>query len=69
MIPSGMLCSPDHRVHGGQRTLRLTDGPARLTVVNAVQLAMALVANVVLLLNLARKVRFTIAQPVTIVTW
>lgn len=41
----------------------------RLTVVNAIQLAMAIVANVLLLLNLARKVRFTIAQPVTIVTW
>lgn len=30
---------------------------------------MALIANVVLLFNMARKIRFTIAQPVTIVTW
>lgn len=41
----------------------------RLTVVNAIQLAMAVVANVVLLLNMTKKVKFTIAQPVTIVTW
>ncbi|KAJ4423151.1 hypothetical protein N0V82_002145 [Gnomoniopsis sp. IMI 355080] len=45
------------------------DDPIWLTVVNAIQLAMALVANVLFLLNLARKVRFTIAQPATIVTW
>lgn len=30
---------------------------------------MAVVANVVLLLNMTKKVRFTIAQPVTIITW
>lgn len=42
---------------------------ARLTVVNAIQLAMALVANLILLMNMAKKMRFTIAQPITIVTW
>lgn len=36
---------------------------------NAIQLVMALVANIILLLNMAKKIRFTIAQPVTIVTW
>lgn len=30
---------------------------------------MALVANLILLLNMAKKIKFTIAQPVTIVTW
>lgn len=30
---------------------------------------MALVANLILLLNMAKKMRFTIAQPITIVTW
>lgn len=30
---------------------------------------MAIVANVILLLNMARKIRWTIAQPITIVTW
>ena len=41
----------------------------RLTAVNAIQLAMALVANVFLLLNMARRIRFDIAQPVTMVGW
>lgn len=30
---------------------------------------MAVIANLVLLLNMARKIRFSIAQPITIVTW
>ncbi len=46
----------------------LTSVP-RLTAVNAVQLAMALVSNVFLLLNMARRVKFSIAQPITIVGW
>lgn len=41
----------------------------RLIAVNAVQLAMALVSNIFLLLNMARRVRFTIAQPITIAGW
>lgn len=41
----------------------------RLTAVNAVQLAVALVSNVFLLLNMARRVKFTIAQPITIIGW
>ncbi|EGX95714.1 potassium channel, putative [Cordyceps militaris CM01] len=43
--------------------------PPWLTAVNAVQLAMAVVSNVFLLLNMARRVKFTIAQPITIVGW
>lgn len=45
------------------------DDPIWLTVINAIQLAMALVANLILLLNMAKKIKFTIAQPITIVTW
>ncbi|KAF7560306.1 hypothetical protein G7046_g3851 [Stylonectria norvegica] len=40
-----------------------------LTVVNAAQLAIAIVSNVFLLLNMAKRVRFSIAQPITIVGW
>ncbi|CAM1505712.1 Fc.00g113490.m01.CDS01 [Cosmosporella sp. VM-42] len=40
-----------------------------LTIVNAVQLGMALISNVFLLLNMARRVRFSVAQPVTIIGW
>ncbi|KAK5987725.1 Outward-rectifier potassium channel TOK1-like protein [Cladobotryum mycophilum] len=43
--------------------------PPWLTIVNAIQLAMAIVSNVFLLLNMTRRVRFTIAQPITIVGW
>ncbi|CAK7200025.1 hypothetical protein SEUCBS139899_002713 [Sporothrix eucalyptigena] len=42
---------------------------AMLTCVNAVQLAIALVANMFLLLNMARRVRFAVAQPITMVGW
>jgi potassium channel subfamily K, other eukaryote len=45
------------------------DDPTWLIVVNAIQLAVALIANIFLLLNMARRVRFAIAQPVTIVGW
>lgn len=41
----------------------------RLTAINAIQLAVALVSNAFLLLNMARRVRFSIAQPITIVGW
>jgi potassium channel subfamily K len=43
--------------------------PVWLTVVNAIQLVVAVVSNVFLLLNMARRVRFAIAQPITIVGW
>ncbi|KAH6603543.1 hypothetical protein Trco_008318 [Trichoderma cornu-damae] len=41
----------------------------RLTACNAVQLGIALISNLFLLFNMARRVRFSIAQPVTIVGW
>ncbi|KAI1387467.1 voltage-gated potassium channel [Hypoxylon trugodes] len=43
--------------------------PPWLTIVNAVQLVIALVANAFLLLNMTKRVRFSIAQPVTIIGW
>ncbi|ORY62546.1 uncharacterized protein BCR38DRAFT_467141 [Pseudomassariella vexata] len=46
----------------------ITD-PIWLTVLNAVQLVIALIANVFLLLNMAKRVRFSIAQPITIAGW
>ncbi len=41
----------------------------RLIGINAVQLAIALVSNLFLLLNMAQSVRFSVAQPITIVGW
>ncbi|KAI1106583.1 voltage-gated potassium channel, partial [Jackrogersella minutella] len=43
--------------------------PVWLLAVNGVQLVIALVANVFLLLNMTKRVRFSIAQPVTIAGW
>ncbi|CAH0048373.1 unnamed protein product [Clonostachys solani] len=43
--------------------------PPWLLAINAIQLALALVANVFLLLNMARRVRFGIAQPITMLGW
>lgn len=41
----------------------------RLTAINAAQLLIAFVSNLFLFLNMANRVRFTIAQPITIVGW
>ncbi|KAJ4306029.1 hypothetical protein N0V88_000824 [Collariella sp. IMI 366227] len=43
--------------------------PHWLTAINAIQLALALFANMALLLNMTRRLSFSIAQPVTIVGW
>ncbi|KAK3333841.1 hypothetical protein B0T19DRAFT_138786 [Cercophora scortea] len=43
--------------------------PEWLTAINAVQLFIAIGANLALLLNMTRRLRFSIAQPVTIVGW
>ncbi|KAM0562914.1 hypothetical protein ACHAPJ_001754 [Fusarium lateritium] len=45
------------------------DDPVWLTTINAIQLAMAIISNVFLLLNMTRRVRFAIAQPITIIGW
>ncbi|EFQ34427.1 ion channel protein [Colletotrichum graminicola] len=43
--------------------------PKWLIIVNAIQLIIALISNVFLLLNMARRVRFSLAQPITIAGW
>ncbi|RYP13540.1 hypothetical protein DL767_010678 [Monosporascus sp. MG133] len=43
--------------------------PVWLLAVNAVQLVIAVIANVFLLLNMTKRVRFSVAQPITIVGW
>lgn len=43
--------------------------PSRLIGINAVSLVLALIANFALLLNMARRLSFSIAQPVTIIGW
>ncbi|CAK7272448.1 hypothetical protein SEPCBS119000_005130 [Sporothrix epigloea] len=43
--------------------------PVWLTCINAIQLVIALVSNMFLLLNMARRVRFSVAQPITMVGW
>ncbi|UZP46290.1 hypothetical protein NXS19_014102 [Fusarium pseudograminearum] len=59
-----------HRPHGQEvKTAPFVADPIWLTVINAIQLAMAVVSNVFLLLNMTRRVRFTIAQPITIIGW
>lgn len=45
------------------------EDPSWLLAVNGVQLVIALVANVFLLLNMTKRVRFSVAQPITIVGW
>lgn len=42
---------------------------SRLIIINAVQLAIALISNLSLLMNMARRIRFSIAQPITIIGW
>lgn len=46
-----------------------TNLTARLIAINAAQLGIALISNLSLLLNMARRVRFEIAQPITIIGW
>ncbi|KAK4454008.1 outward-rectifier potassium channel TOK1 [Podospora aff. communis PSN243] len=43
--------------------------PAWLTIINGIQLLVAIIANLALLLNMTRRLRFAIAQPITIVGW
>ncbi|KAI1275584.1 hypothetical protein F5Y07DRAFT_369732 [Xylaria sp. FL0933] len=43
--------------------------PSWLLAINAVQLVIAVVANCFLLLNMTKRVRFNIAQPITILGW
>ncbi|KAI9797372.1 MAG: Potassium channel [Candelina submexicana] len=43
--------------------------PKWVLAVNGISLAVALISNLALLLNMARRVSFTIAQPITIIGW
>ncbi|KAH8684448.1 potassium channel-like protein [Tricladium varicosporioides] len=43
--------------------------PQWLIGINGAQLAIALVSNLFLLMNMAKRVRFSIAQPITIIGW
>ncbi|KAL9027018.1 MAG: hypothetical protein Q9196_004404 [Gyalolechia fulgens] len=43
--------------------------PEWLIAINTISLVLALVANIALLLNMARRLSFSIAQPITIVGW
>ncbi|OLN85234.1 Outward-rectifier potassium channel TOK1 [Colletotrichum chlorophyti] len=43
--------------------------PQWLIIINAIQLAIAIISNAFLLLNMGRRVRFSLAQPITIVGW
>ncbi|KAK4461576.1 hypothetical protein QBC42DRAFT_269864 [Cladorrhinum samala] len=43
--------------------------PHWLLIINGIQLILALIANIALLLNMTKRLRFSIAQPVTIVGW
>ncbi|KAK2031194.1 ion channel protein [Colletotrichum zoysiae] len=43
--------------------------PKWLIIVNAIQLTIAIISNAFLLLNMARRVRFSLAQPITIAGW
>lgn len=54
---------------GTEDTGQVIDDPHWLVGINAAQLAIALISNLFLLLNMARRVRFSIAQPVTIIGW
>lgn len=46
----------------------ITD-PEWLLAINGIQLVIAVAANMALLLNMTKRLRFTIAQPVTIIGW
>ncbi|KAI6088671.1 voltage-gated potassium channel [Hypoxylon rubiginosum] len=45
------------------------EDPPWLLAINGIQLVIALVSNAFLLLNMTKRVRFSIAQPITIVGW
>ncbi|KAH7118288.1 hypothetical protein B0J13DRAFT_652323 [Dactylonectria estremocensis] len=55
------------------RAKRFQNGDAHLVpgliIANAIQLALGITSNMFLLLNMARRVRFSLAQPITIVGW
>ncbi|KAJ3466393.1 hypothetical protein MRS44_007051 [Fusarium solani] len=59
-----------HLVPGGaiQDATPVPD-PTWLTIVEAIQLVIGIISNIFLLLNMARRVQFRLAQPITIIGW
>ncbi|KAI2633312.1 hypothetical protein GGS21DRAFT_520061 [Xylaria nigripes] len=51
------------------RSAAFTADPPWLLAVNAAQLVVAVIANAALLLNMTKRLRFSVAQPITIVGW
>ena len=49
--------------------ISLADLQTRLIGINALSLILALIANIALLFNMARRIPFFIAQPITIIGW
>ncbi|KAJ8124681.1 hypothetical protein O1611_g8958 [Lasiodiplodia mahajangana] len=45
------------------------DDPSWLIAINAAQLVIAVIGNLFLLLNMTKRVRFSVAQPITIIGW
>ncbi|KAH7134538.1 hypothetical protein B0J13DRAFT_641017, partial [Dactylonectria estremocensis] len=59
-----------HLVPGGDiQDAPFVADPSWLTIANAVQLVVAITSNMFLLLNMARRVRFSLVQPIIIVGW
>lgn len=59
----------DTEAQGGKTKAKRVPDPTWLIAVNAVSLGFALAANVLLNLNFAHRVRYRVAQPLTIVFW
>ena len=57
--------------HGFSRCkdVRSADAASRLLAVNGLSLGLAIIANFSLLLNMARRLSFPVAQPITIIGW
>ncbi|KAL8646246.1 MAG: hypothetical protein Q9210_006242 [Variospora velana] len=58
-----------HGPGGNEAEGFIVKDPGWLLAVNSISLVIALIANVALLLNMGRRLSFSIAQPITIVGW
>ncbi|KAL8986888.1 MAG: hypothetical protein Q9177_003862 [Variospora cf. flavescens] len=58
-----------HGPGGNEAEGFIVKDPGWLLAINSISLVIALIANVALLLNMARRLSFSIAQPITIVGW
>jgi potassium channel subfamily K len=55
--------------HRGNCLVQILILVSRVTAINAVSLVFALIANLALSLNMARRIRFEVAQPIIIIGW